>query len=247
MIKVVFMRHGQSWWNLENRFTGWTDVDLSTRGVQEARMAGRILREQGYRFDMACTSLLKRAIRTLVYVQEELDEWWLPVVKDWRLNERHYGALQGQNKDEVRGHYGEEQFQLWRRGVAVPPPPLDEGDPRHPRFDPRYRDLERYVFGGSESLRQTMTRALDFWQEMALPRMREGARLLIVAHGNTLRALVKHLDQVSDGDIMALDIPTGLPLVYEFDEGLSARKHYYLGDPKAFESAVDQRLDQGIY
>jgi 2,3-bisphosphoglycerate-dependent phosphoglycerate mutase len=247
MIKVVFMRHGQSWWNLENRFTGWTDVDLSTRGVEEARTAGRILREHDYRFDMACTSLLKRAIRTLVYVQEELDEWWLPVVKDWRLNERHYGALQGQNKGEVREHFGDEQFQLWRRGVTVPPPPLHDEDPRHPRFDPRYRDLERYGFSGAESLQQTMARALDFWQDMALPRMREGTRLLIVAHGNTLRALVKHLDQISDSDIMALDIPTGLPLVYEFDARLRAREHYYLGDLKAFESAVDQGLDQGIY
>jgi 2,3-bisphosphoglycerate-dependent phosphoglycerate mutase len=247
VLKVVFMRHGQSWWNLENRFTGWIDVDLSLRGLEEARQAGRVLKHHGYQFDLAFTSLLKRAIGTLINVQYEMDLLWLPVEKDWRLNERHYGALQGLNKAEVAQHYGEEQVHLWRRGFAVRPPLMKETDPNHPRFDPRYRHLtaeDGYRFEGAESLKETMNRAVACWEQSIVPRMREGRRLLISAHGNTLRALVKHLDRISDEEIMRLDIPTGVPLVYEFDDDLKVLASYYLSDPAEFTLSVEKQLAQ---
>ncbi len=232
------LRHGESTWNRENRFTGWTDVPLSERGYLEARKAGRVLRDAGYTFDIAFTSLLQRAIRTLWVVQEEMDLLWLPVEKDWRLNERHYGALQGLNKAEVAAHYGQEQVHLWRRGFAVRPPALSPTDPRHPRFDPRYRNLPPEVLPATESLQDTMKRVLEFWNERVLPHMRRNDRILISAHGNSLRALVKHLDGLSDDAIMDLNIPTGIPLVYEFDDALKVMTRYYLGEEDEVKAAT---------
>jgi len=231
MIKVVLLRHGQSTWNLENRFTGWTDVDLSPKGIEEARHAGQLLKHDGYTFDCAFTSVLKRAIRTLWLVQEEMDCMWLPVHKDWRLNERHYGALQGLNKAEVGAHYGAEQLRAWRRGYAVRPPALSDTDPRLPRNDPRYRHIPRAALPATESLADTMKRTLACWNENIVPKILEGERVLVSAHGNSLRALVKHLEMLSDEAIMAVEIPTGVPLVYEFDEGMNVIARYYLEGP----------------
>lgn len=236
MIKVVFLRHGQSTWNLENRFTGWTDVDLSPKGVEEAWHAGQILKRDGYVFDYAFTSVLKRAIRTLWLVQEAMDCLWLPVRKDWRLNERHYGALQGLNKSEVAAHYGTEQLRAWRRGFAVRPPALSDTDPRLPHNDPRYRHLPHAALPATESLADTMKRALACWEETIVPKILEGERVIVSAHGNTLRALVKHLEMLSDEKIMEVEIPTGVPLVYEFDEGMNVIARYYLEDPKAAQA-----------
>ncbi len=233
MIKVVFLRHGQSTWNLENRFTGWTDVDLSAQGIEEARRAGQLLKHEGYAFDYAFTSVLKRAIRTLWLVQEALDCLWLPVEKDWRLNERHYGALQGLNKAEIAAHYGAGQMHAWRRGFAVRPPALSNTDPRLPNNDPRYRDLPRAWLPDTESLADTMKRALACWEEAILPKILEGRRVIVAAHGNTLRALIKHLELLSDEAIMQVEVPTGVPLVYEFDEGLNVLARYYLEPPAA--------------
>lgn len=228
-------------WNLENRFTGWTDVDLTRRGIEEAREAGRLLRENGFHFDLAFASLLKRAIRTLLLTLEELDALWLSVEKDCRLNERHYGALQGLNKAESRKKFGEEQVYQWRRGFAIKPPTIGPTDSRHPCFDPRYRcfDLPQEM---GESLEETMHRTVDFWRQVAVPRLREGKGLLIVAHGNSLRALVKHLDNIPDEEIMAFELPTGVPLVYQFNDHLEVTGHYYLVDPIDFTRAVDRRL-----
>jgi 2,3-bisphosphoglycerate-dependent phosphoglycerate mutase len=238
MIKLVLLRHGESVWNLENRFTGWTDVDLSPRGVQEAQAAGRLLQEGRYDFDITYTSLLKRAVRTLWIVLEGLDRMWLPVHGSWRLNERHYGALQGLDKAETAAKYGEEQVQLWRRSYADPPPALTTEDERYPGHDRRYAGLSAAQIPVAESLKDTVARFLPYWQEAIAPEIRRGRRVLIAAHGNSLRALVKHLDGTSDAEIVGLNIPTGIPLVYELDEGLRPLRHYYLGDPEAARKAA---------
>ena len=230
MYPLVLLRHGQSQWNLENRFTGWTDVDLSPAGFEEARAAARLLAQARLTFDVAFTSVLTRAIRTLWLVQDELDLMWIPVHTSWRLNERHYGALQGLDKAETAACYGEAQVHLWRRGYAVRPPQLDPGDPRHPARDPRYRTLPREVLPRGESLADTVARFLPYWQRRIVPRIRAGQRVLIAAHGNSLRALVKHLDRLSDTEIVALNIPTGQPLVYELDSGLQPLRREYLAD-----------------
>jgi len=229
MHQLVLLRHGESLWNKENLFTGWTDVDLSDSGREESRQAGEGLRDHGFAFDVAFTSVLKRAIRTLWILLDEMDLMWVPVRKDWRLNERHYGALQGLNKAETAGKYGEEQVKLWRRSYQVRPPALEEGDPRHPRFDPRYGRLGRELLPAAECLQDTVERVLPFWREQLVPALQSGERPLIVAHGNSLRGLVKYLDQVSDDDIVNLEIPTGRPLVYELDERLKPVRHYYIG------------------
>jgi len=238
MHKLVLLRHGESVWNRENRFTGWTDVDLSPAGVQEARQAGAMLRESGYGFDWAFTSVLKRAIRTLWIVLEELDQMWTPVRRDWRLNERHYGALQGLNKAETADQYGEEQVKAWRRSYDVPPPALEEDDTRFPGNDPAYAFVERALLPRSESLKDTVKRVLPCWDDLIVPEVVAGKRTIIVAHGNSLRALVKHLDAMSDADIVDLNIPTGIPLVYELDERLHPLEHYYLGDAELIQERV---------
>ncbi len=228
MHKLVLLRHGESGWNRENRFTGWTDIDLSAQGVEEARAAGRLLKAGGYAFDLAHTSLLKRAIRTLNLALEELDQLWLPVLKDWRLNERHYGALQGLNKAETAAKFGEAQVLAWRRSYDTPPPALDPGDERYEARDPRYRGV---AVPRTECLKDTVARVIPYWNEVIAPAIRAGKRVLVAAHGNSLRALVKHLDAISDSDIVALNVPTGVPLVYELDDSLRPLGHYYLGDP----------------
>ncbi len=228
MRRLVLLRHGESQWNRENRFTGWTDVDLSEAGRQEALEAGHVLRDQGIVFDAAYVSVLKRAVRTLWLVQESMDQMWMPEIKDWRLNERHYGALQGLNKTEIADQYGSEQVHIWRRSYDVRPPALQTSDPRHPRFDQRYRDLPVERLPATESLADTLVRVMELWHEAILPELRIGKFLLISAHGNSLRALVKHLDNIADADIADLNIPTGIPLVYEFDDELQVLDHYYL-------------------
>jgi len=227
--QIVLLRHGESVWNKENRFTGWTDVDLSERGREEALEAGRLLRGHGFGFDVAFTSVLKRAIRTLWLLLDGMDLMWIPVQRDWRLNERHYGALQGLDKADTAREFGEAQVKLWRRSFAIRPPPLGEDDPRHARHDARYRNLRREDIPATECLRDTLVRVLPCWRDLIAPAVRSGSRVLIVAHGNSLRALVKYLDQVSDADIVGLDIPTGVPLVYELDRELKPIRHYYLG------------------
>lgn len=229
MTKLVLLRHGQSIWNLENRFTGWTDVDLSAQGLAEAHQAGQQLAELGIHFDMAFTSLLKRAIRTLWLVLDEMDLMWLPVIRAWELNERHYGALQGLNKAETAQQAGPDQVQLWRRSFAVRPPALDWDDPRHPHHDPRYAALTAAQLPATESLQDTLRRVLPYWHEQIVPHLQRGQHVLVVAHGNSLRALVKHLDQLSDEAIAGLNIPTGIPLVYELDQQLVVQQRYYLG------------------
>jgi 2,3-bisphosphoglycerate-dependent phosphoglycerate mutase len=238
MHKVVLLRHGESTWNNENRFTGWTDVDLSERGREEAREAGRLLKEGGYTFDIAYTSVLKRAIRTLWIALDVMDVMWLPVTKNWRLNERHYGALQGLNKAETAAKHGEDQVKIWRRSYDIPPPLLTPDDPRNPSRDPRYADLKPNEVPLTESLKDTVARFLPYWHETIAPSIRSGKRVLIAAHGNSLRALVKYLDKVSDQDIVELNIPTGIPLVYELDDDLKPIRHYYLGDPEAAARAA---------
>ena len=238
MNKLVLLRHGESTWNRENRFTGWTDVDLSDRGYQEAELAGRTLRDGGYSFDIAFASVLRRAIRTLWVVQESMDAMWLPVEKDWRLNERHYGMLQGLDKTEVAEHYGAEQVKEWRRGFSVSPPALNPSDPRHPRFDGRYRGLSPDFLPATESLEKTMRRVLEVWDERILPRLRMRKRILIVAHGNTLRALIKHLEGIPDEEISELNIPTGIPLVYELNRAIEVVTQYYLADDDVVEAAT---------
>jgi 2,3-bisphosphoglycerate-dependent phosphoglycerate mutase len=238
MYKVVLLRHGQSTWNQENRFTGWKDVDLSEQGVAEAREGGRLLKEGGYAFDLAFTSVLKRAIKTLDIALEEMDQLWIPVVKHWRLNERHYGALQGLNKAETAAKHGEEQVKIWRRSYDIPPPPLTEDDERHPGRDPRYAGLSAKELPLSESLKDTVARFLPYWHETIAPAVKSGKRVIVAAHGNSLRALVKYLDDVSDQEIVELNIPTGIPLVYELDENLRPLRHYYLGDPAAAAAAA---------
>lgn len=245
MYRVVLLRHGQSTWNLENRFTGWTDVGLTEQGMQEAIQAGRRLKEAGYTFDLAFTSVLRRAIKTLWLVLEEMELEWIPVYRSWRLNERHYGALQGLNKAEMAAKYGEEQVKLWRRSYDVPPPPLDWEDARHPRFDRRYAFLDPKILPTCESLKDTLERVLPYWHETIVPAIRGGRRVLIAAHGNSLRALVKYLDQLSDQEIVELNIPTGIPLVYELDADLRPLRHYYLATEEEVAHAAAAVAAQG--
>jgi 2,3-bisphosphoglycerate-dependent phosphoglycerate mutase len=242
MHKLVLLRHGESGWNRENRFTGWTDVDLSAQGVEEARSAGRLLKAEGYAFDCAYTSVLKRAIRTLNLALEDLDQVWLPVVKDWRLNERHYGALQGLNKAETAAKFGEAQVLAWRRSYDTPPPALDPGDPRHESRDPRYAGVTVPL---TECLKDTVARVIPYWESAIGPMVRSGRRVLVAAHGNSLRALIKHLDAVSDADIVGLNVPTGAPLVYELDDKLRPLRHYYLGNAEEIEKRVAAVSAQG--
>lgn len=244
MHRVVLLRHGQSTWNLENRFTGWTDVDLTPQGHAEAHEAARLLREAGDTFDIAFTSLLKRAIRTNWIVQDELDLLWIPVERSWRLNERHYGALQGLNKAETTAAHGEAQTHLWRRSYDVPPPPLPRDDPRHPAHDPRYASLTPAECPATESLKDTVARFVPYWTGTIAPAIRAGRRVLITAHGNSLRALVKYLDGISDTEIAGLNIPTGIPLIYELDASLAPIRRYYLGDADAAARAADAVANQ---
>jgi 2,3-bisphosphoglycerate-dependent phosphoglycerate mutase len=245
MYKVVLLRHGESIWNKENLFTGWTDVDLSEKGREEASQAGLTLKQQGYNFDLAYTSVLKRAIRTLWIVLDEMDLMWIPVQRDWRLNERHYGALQGLNKAETAAKYGEEQVKLWRRSYDIRPPALDETDPRFPGRDPRYRDIPQAQLPLSECLKDTVERFLPCWHEVIAPSIRSGKQVLIAAHGNSLRALVKYLEDVPEQQIVDLNIPTGVPLVEELDENLKSIRHYYLGDPAQIQQAVGRAASTG--
>ncbi len=238
MYTLVLLRHGESTWNKENRFTGWTDVDLSERGREEAKEAGRLLKDGGYVFDIAFTSVLKRAIRTLGIGLDVLDQLWIPVTKHWRLNERHYGALQGLNKAETAAKHGEAQTKIWRRSYDIPPPPLTPDDPRHPSHDPRYRDLAPGELPLTESLKDTVARFLPYFQQTIAPAVTSGKRVLIAAHGNSLRALVKYLDHIDERTIVELNIPTGIPLVYELDDNLTPIRHYYLGDPAAAAAAA---------
>jgi 2,3-bisphosphoglycerate-dependent phosphoglycerate mutase len=232
MYKLVLVRHGQSTWNLENRFTGWTDVGLTDLGMSEAHEAGKLLREGGYVFDVAYTSVLRRAIQTLWIVLQEMNLEWIPVVNAWQLNERHYGALQGLNKAETAQKFGEAQVKVWRRSYDVPPPALELDDERHPRFDPRYASLTPEQLPATESLKITLDRVLPYWNSTLAPAIKSGRRVLVAAHGNSIRAMVKYLDNISEADITELNIPTGLPLVYELDENLKPMKSYYLGDPE---------------
>jgi 2,3-bisphosphoglycerate-dependent phosphoglycerate mutase len=245
MYKLVLIRHGESTWNLENRFTGWTDVDLTPLGVEQAKQAGRLLKAEGYDFDVAFTSVLKRATRTLWHTLDELDRTWLPVVHSWRLNERHYGALQGLNKAETAKKYGDEQVLVWRRSYDTPPPALEPGDPRSERTDVRYAKLAAEQVPLTECLKDTVARVLPFWNESMAPAIRAGRRLVVAAHGNSIRALVKYLDGISDADIVGLNIPNGIPLVYELDSELKPLRHYYLGDAEAAEKAAAAVASQG--
>ena len=245
MYKLVLLRHGESTWNKENRFTGWKDVDLSEKGGTEAKDAGRLMKDGGFAFDLAFTSVLKRAIKTLNIALEEMDQLWLPVIKHWRLNERHYGALQGLNKAETAAKHGEAQVKIWRRSYDIPPPPLTPDDERWSGRDPRYKDLAPSEIPASESLKDTVARFLPYWHDTIAPTITSGQRVLIAAHGNSLRALVKYLDNVSEADIVELNIPTGIPLVYELDDQLKPVRHYYLGDPDAAAKAAAAVAKQG--
>ncbi len=245
MYKLVMIRHGESTWNLENRFTGWTDVPLTETGVQQARQAGRLLREAGYEFDVAYTSVLKRAIWTLWHCLDEMDRTWLPIVNDWRLNERHYGALQGLNKAQTARQYGDEQVLLWRRSYDTPPPALDATDARSERSDARYAALRAGQVPLTECLKDTVARVMPFWNEVLAPAIRSGKRVVVSAHGNSMRALVKYLDRISDADIVGLNIPNGIPLVYELDAQLQPLRSSYLGDAKAVADAAAAVAKQG--
>ncbi|MFO0461226.1 MAG: 2,3-diphosphoglycerate-dependent phosphoglycerate mutase [Burkholderiales bacterium] len=242
---LVLLRHGESQWNLENRFTGWTDVDLTPNGLEEARRAGRLLKAEGYAFDLCYTSVLRRAIRTLWTVLDEMDAMWLPVVHTWRLNERHYGTLQGLDKAETAAKYGEKQVLTWRRAYAIAPDPLPEGDPREAQGDPRYARLRPEDIPRTECLKDTVARVVPFWNESSAPSIRAGRRVVVAAHGNSLRALVKHLDGMSDDDIVNLNIPTARPLVYELDDALKPIRSYYLGDPAEIAAAMAAVAAQG--
>lgn len=239
MKTLVLLRHGESDWNRENRFTGWTDVDLSEKGVEEAISAGNEMKKAGYTFDVAFTSVLKRAIKTLNLALEQMDLLWIPVCKSWRLNERHYGALQGLNKAETAAQHGIEQTNIWRRSYDIPPPPLTPNDPRYPGKDPRYASLKPEELPLTECLKDTVARFLPYWHETIAPAVREGKRVLVAAHGNSLRALVKYLDDISEEEIVGLNIPTGIPLVYELDDDLKPIRHFYLGDPEAVKRATE--------
>lgn len=245
MYKLVLIRHGESEWNKLNLFTGWTDVDLTEKGIEEAKNGGKLLKAEGFNFDIAYTSVLKRAIRTLWIVMDEMDLMWIPVIRDWRLNERHYGALQGLNKAETAAKYGEDQVKIWRRSYDTQPPALEISDERFPGHDPRYANLTTNELPVTECLKDTVARFLPLWNDEIAPLVKEGKKVVIVAHGNSLRALVKHLDNVSEEEIISLNIPTGVPLVYELDENLKPIKHYYLGDPEAIKKAMDAVANQG--
>jgi len=241
----VLVRHGESQWNKENRFTGWTDVDLSEKGIDEANKAGETLKKEGFTFDIAYTSVLKRAIRTLWITLDKMDLMWIPVFRSWRLNERHYGALQGLNKAETAAKYGDEQVLIWRRAYDIAPPKLEKSDPRFPGNDPRYADLKKTELPLTECLKDTVARFLPIWHETIAPTIKTGKKIIIAAHGNSLRALVKYLDNVPDKDIVSLNIPTGMPLVYELDKELKPVKSYYLGDPEEVKKAMEAVANQG--
>jgi 2,3-bisphosphoglycerate-dependent phosphoglycerate mutase len=245
MTRLVLIRHGESTWNKENRFTGWTDVDLSEKGRQEAREGGEVLKKEGYTFDVAHTSVLKRAIRTLWTVLDEMDLMWIPVHRTWRLNERHYGALQGLNKAETAAKFGEDQVKIWRRSYDIPPPELTPDDERYPGHDPRYRNVSPRELPLTECLKDTVARFLPYWHESIAPAVHAGQKVLIAAHGNSLRALIKYLDNVSEADIVELNVPTGMPLVYELDDDLKPLNRYYLGDPAKVKAAMDAVAAQG--
>ena len=245
MYKVVLLRHGESTWNKENKFTGWTDVDLSEKGLKEATEAGKLLKKEGYTFDLAYTSVLKRAIRTLWITQDEMDLMWIPVIRNWRLNERHYGALQGLNKAETAEKYGDEQVKIWRRSYSTQPPVLEKTDERYPGSDPRYADLTENELPLTECLKDTVARFVPYWENTIAPSIKEGKKVIIAAHGNSLRALVKYLDDISEDEIVGLNIPTGIPLVYELDENLNSIKSYYLGDPDEIAKAAAAVAAQG--
>ncbi len=245
MHKIVLLRHGESVWNKENRFTGWTDVDLSEKGLNEAQKAGILLKQEGFTFDVAFTSVLKRAIRTLWITLDEMDLMWIPVVNSWRLNERHYGGLQGLNKSEMAEKYGEEQVLIWRRSYDIRPLALEKTDQRYPGNDPRYKDMDEKDIPLTECLKDTVTRFLPYWFDTIVPIIKSGKKVIIAAHGNSLRALVKHLDNISDNDIVQLNIPTGIPLVYELNNDLKPIKHYYLGNPDEVAKAMSAVANQG--
>lgn len=245
MYKLVLIRHGESVWNQENRFTGWQDVDLSEKGRAEAQKGGKALKDQGFTFDVAYTSVLKRAIKTLNFVLDELDQVWLPVHKDWRLNERHYGALQGLNKAETAARHGEEQVKIWRRSYDVPPPPMDMNDPRHPTHDPRYAGVSPELLPSNESLKDTVTRFLPLWKETIAPTIQAGKKVLIVAHGNSLRALMQHLENMTPEEIMGVNMPTGIPLMYELDANFKVIKKDFIGDPEEVKAAIEAVANQG--
>ncbi|MGH6646979.1 2,3-diphosphoglycerate-dependent phosphoglycerate mutase [Aquabacterium sp.] len=245
MYKLVLIRHGESTWNLENRFTGWTDVDLTPTGVEQAKQAGRLLKAEGYEFDVAYTSVLKRAIHTLWHALDEMDRPWLPVVNSWRLNERHYGGLQGLNKGETAKQYGDEQVLVWRRSYDTPPPELDANDPRGQRQDIRYSKLKPEQIPLTECLKDTVDRVLPFWNESMAPAIKAGKRIVVAAHGNSIRALVKYLDNIGDDEIVGLNIPNGIPLVYELDAELKPIRHYYLGDAESIAKAAAAVASQG--
>ena len=245
MHKLTLVRHGESVWNSENRFTGWTDVDLSPKGILEAHEAGQILQKDGYVFDLVFTSVLKRAIRTTWIMLDELDQMWIPVRNSWRLNERHYGALQGLNKAETAAKYGEDQVLIWRRSYDVRPPPLDRTDSRYPRADPRYKNLNESEIPVCESLKDTLTRFLPYWHEELAPAISSGKRVLVSAHGNSLRALIKYVDNTPETEIVKLNIPTGIPLVYELQDDLTPIRHYYLGDEDTIRKATESVAKQG--
>lgn len=244
MYKLVLIRHGESQWNKENRFTGWTDVDLSERGIKEAIAAGKTLREAGFHFNVAYTSFLTRAIRTLWLIQEQMDLLWIPVFKTWRLNEKHYGMLQGLNKSEMAEKYGDAQVQIWRRSYDVPPPPMEENDPRHPRFDHRYAGLEPSQIPATESLKETVERIVPYWLETISTGLKEHKEVLVAAHGNSLRGIVKYLKNISDGEIVSLNLPTGIPYVFEFDEKMNLMKDYFLGDPEVIKKLMEEVANQ---
>lgn len=245
MYKLVLIRHGESVWNKENRFTGWTDVDLSEKGIEEARRGGKLLKEGGYEFDLVYTSVLKRAIRTMWYVLDEMDRMYLPVINSWKLNERHYGSLQGLNKAEMAEKFGEKQVHEWRRSYDIRPPALEKSDPRYPGNDPRYRELKEEEIPLTECLKDTVARFLPLWHQEIAPTVNAGKKVLIVAHGNSLRALVKYLDNIPEDEIVGLNIPTGIPLVYELDKDLKPIQHYYLGNAEDVEKAIASVVAQG--
>jgi 2,3-bisphosphoglycerate-dependent phosphoglycerate mutase len=243
-MKLVLIRHGESEWNKENRFTGWTDVDLSERGVKEAIEAGKTLKDAGFEFKIAYTSYLTRAIRTLYLVQEQMDLLWIPVYKTWRLNEKHYGVLQGLNKAEMAMEYGDAQVQIWRRSYDVPPPPLSHDDPRNPRFDRRYRDLKPEEIPATESLKETVERIVPYWKNEISVKLREHKEVLVAAHGNSLRGIVKYLKNISDQDIVGLNLPTGIPYIFEFDDNMVLLKDYFLGDPEVIKKLMEEVANQ---
>lgn len=245
MNRLVLIRHGESTWNKENRFTGWTDVELSERGIREATEAGQTLKKEGFNFKIAYTSYLTRAIRTLWLIQEQMDLLWIPVYKSWRLNEKHYGILQGLNKAEMVEKYGDQQVLIWRRSYDVAPPPLPEDDPRHPRHDPRYRDLDPRDIPATEALKHTVDRIVPFWKSEMEPNLRQHKEIVVAAHGNSLRGIVKYLKNISDQDIIGLNLPTGIPYVFEFDDQMNLQKDYFLGDPEVIRKLMEEVANQG--